>query len=45
MRKSVHGFMQTHASEAEVRPLADTEDGFDRTTWQRARLLRGALGD
>lgn len=44
MREAVRAFMATHASESEVRRLADTEAGYERETWLRASRELGLAG-
>ena len=44
VREAVRGFMETHASEQEVRRLADTEGGYERSTWLRASNELGLAG-
>jgi alkylation response protein AidB-like acyl-CoA dehydrogenase len=44
MRDAVRAFMDTHASEQEVRRLADTDGGYERSTWLRASNELGLAG-
>ncbi|MET7927023.1 acyl-CoA dehydrogenase family protein [Streptomyces sp. NPDC005349] len=44
LRSVVRSFLTRHSSEAEVRRLAATEDGFDRAIWRRMATELGLQG-